>query len=270
MEAEAESGKFVLEPEVYVVGSQSVATSAVRDFLRVRGMADWADMIWSEGQASADVLCEIAGRCCYMSFGRNGRTHRAYLSHIKESGHGSVLEHAVISFIIAGVSRSLTHELVRHRAGWSYSQLSQRFVDESSARFVAPPAYIDQPNLLSRWKLAVTSALRLYRLLRDDHSSIQNEPQRVTSTSKRKIKNGASRSVLPNATETIIFCTVNGRALRHFLERRANPDADDEIRRLAMAMYYQAINVMPEILGDYVVRTCERGLKYLHTDHEKV
>ena len=84
---------------------------------------------------------KTAGRVCYMSFAkpRPGGNH-AYLNHILEVGHGSVLEHAVWCLVITGVSRSLTHELVRHRAGFSYSQLSQRYVDESVAEYVEPDA----------------------------------------------------------------------------------------------------------------------------------
>src|SRR5687767_15694217 len=68
------------------------------------------------------------------------RATRDYLENIKKQGHGSVLEHANYSLLLEGISRSLTHELVRHRAGFAYSQLSQRYVDESEANFVMPPA----------------------------------------------------------------------------------------------------------------------------------
>jgi thymidylate synthase (FAD) len=268
-------GRFVTEPRVFVVGVQVLVLPPVFEFTDSIGHPNW----WYRGRrdddASSDLLCEIAGRVCYRSFGKSTRDHKRYLAHIKESRHGSVLEHAVMSFIVSGVSRSLTHELVRHRAGWSYSMLSQRFTDESNARFVIPPDYLGKPALRDRFKLAMAAALRLYRQLRDDLTSIQDEPARPSSmpevsTIQRKIRNGAARSALPNATETIVFCTVNARALRHFLERRASPDADDEIRRFAMLLYREALHVMPEILSDYEVRTCERGLEWLHTDHPKV
>ncbi len=88
----------------------------------------------------AQFLCEMAGRLCYMSFGapRPGG-NKAYLDRIRESGHGSVLEHPTWSFIFCSTSRSLTHELVRHRVGKAYSQLSQRYCDESVAEYVVPP-----------------------------------------------------------------------------------------------------------------------------------
>ena len=79
------------------------------------------------------------------------RNTREYLENIKKQGHGSVLEHANYSVLLEGVSRSLTHELVRHRAGFAYSQLSQRYVDESKADFVMPAAIIGDEALQKSW-----------------------------------------------------------------------------------------------------------------------
>src|SRR5512136_153934 len=97
----------------------------------------------TDTEVPAEVLAEAAGRTCYLSFGKGRKTNAEYLEHIVASHHGSVLEHAVWNFLVTGISRSLTHELIRHRAGWAYSQLSQRYVDESEARFVCPPLYRD-------------------------------------------------------------------------------------------------------------------------------
>src|SRR5579883_327781 len=89
-------------------------------------------------------LCKVAGQLCYMSFGRkrsfNQQAER-YFDNIKSSGHGSVLEHANYSLLLYGLSRSVTHELVRHRAGMGFSQLSQRYVSGRMLRFVERPEY---------------------------------------------------------------------------------------------------------------------------------
>ena len=96
---------------------------------------------WLGESTDGERLAEFAGRLCYMSQKNPAnRDTRDYLDNIKKQGHGSVLEHATYSLLVEGVSRSLTHELVRHRAGFAYSQLSQRYVDESHAAFVVPPA----------------------------------------------------------------------------------------------------------------------------------
>src|SRR5215211_7090962 len=103
---------------------------------------------WLGESSDGERLAEFAGRLCYMSQKNPAsRATREYLENIKKQGHGSVLEHANYSLLLEGVSRSLTHELVRHRAGMSYSQLSQRYVDESEAHFVVPPAIIGEPAL---------------------------------------------------------------------------------------------------------------------------
>ena len=105
---------------------------------------------WIGESTDGEQLAEFAGRLCYMSQHNPAkRETREYLENIKKQGHGSVLEHANYSLLLEGVSRSLTHELVRHRAGFAYSQLSQRYVDESQASFVVPPAIIGDEALES-------------------------------------------------------------------------------------------------------------------------
>src|ERR1700716_1801180 len=117
--------RVIREPTVYLVGRQVVDDVQVDQFLADHGVS-WE----TDTEVAGEHLTEIAGRVCYMSFAKpRPGGNKVYLDHIKEVGHGSVLEHAVWNFIFAGVSRSMTHELVRHRH-FSYSQLSQRYVDE--------------------------------------------------------------------------------------------------------------------------------------------
>lgn len=127
--------KIINTPAVYLLGKQVIDQGELDRFL-----GDHEVQWTTDSEVASEVLCETAGRLCYMSFAkpRPGGNHR-YLEHIKEVGHGSVLEHAVFNLMITGVSRTLTHELVRHRSGFGYSQLSQRYVDESVAEYVAPP-----------------------------------------------------------------------------------------------------------------------------------
>src|SRR5947209_18011433 len=104
-------------------------------------------------------LAEFAGRLCYMSQHNPAkRQTREYLENIKKQGHGSVLEHANYSILLEGVSRSLTHELVRHRAGFAYWQLPQRYRDESQANFVVPPAILGEAALEAMWRTQMEQA----------------------------------------------------------------------------------------------------------------
>ena len=123
---------------------------------------------WMGESTDGERLAEFAGRLCYMSQKNPAqRTTRDYLENIKKQGHGSVFEHANYSLLLEGISRSLTHELVRHRAGFAYSQLSQRYVDESQAAFVIPPAIIGDDALVAQWTAQVESAQATYVALVD-------------------------------------------------------------------------------------------------------
>jgi len=162
------------------------------------------------------------------------RETREYLENIKRQAHGSVLEHANYTLLVEGVSRSLTHELVRHRVGFSYSQMSERYVDENAVAFVMPPAVMGDDALEQRWTHQVHAALQTYvemvELLMSRFAWTDDKVQR------RKMAREAARSVLPNSTESKILVTGNARAWRTMLERRSSESADFEIRRLAIAM----------------------------------
>src|SRR5260370_8737627 len=112
-----------------------------------------------EGQG----LAEYAARSCFTSQQTPvPRTTAEYLENIKKQGHGSVFEHAVYVLLVEGISRSCSHELVRHRAGFGYSQLSQRYVDESHAAFVMPPAIQGDPALEAAWTAQGTAPQTAY------------------------------------------------------------------------------------------------------------
>ena len=122
----------------------------------------------TDTEVAGEKLIETAGRVCYMSFQRpRPGGNQAYISHLLEVGHGSVLEHAVFNLLFTGVSRSLTHELVRHRAGFGFSQLSQRFVDESKCSFVEPEVIAGDPELHRLWLESVRASQVAYRALAD-------------------------------------------------------------------------------------------------------
>src|SRR6267378_3533027 len=134
---------IIRDPRVYLVGRQTVDDEALSAFLSDHEVRRWS----TDTEEAGEKLIEVAGRVCYMSFSRpRPGGNKAYIGHLLEVGHGSVLEHAVFNLIIAGVSRSFTHELIRHRAGFGYSQLSQRFVDESESAYVEPDCIADDPE----------------------------------------------------------------------------------------------------------------------------
>jgi thymidylate synthase (FAD) len=132
---------LITDPTVYLAASSQIRREEIDRFLEDHDVQAWGTDTFIGGE----FLAEVAGRMCYMSFAKpRPGGNAAYLSHIKEVGHGSVLEHAVFSLIVTGISRSCSHEVVRHRAGFAYSQLSQRYVDESVAEYCVPPDLKDE------------------------------------------------------------------------------------------------------------------------------
>jgi thymidylate synthase (FAD) len=270
-----ETIRILTEPAVYVVGKQVIEDSELDRFLADHGVS-WE----SDSAVAAEVLTETAGRTCYMSFAKpRPGGNSAYLTHIKEVGHGSVLEHAVWNLIITGVSRSLTHELVRHRAGFGYSQLSQRYVDESVAEYVEPDIIAGDSELHEIWLGAVRQVHEAYIKLAERLNAKLADPKAAAAamlppdadrTTRRKAARQAARSVLPNATETKIFVTANARALRHFLEQRGSSYAEPEIRKLACKLLDVLQKDAPNLFGDYTRVPLPDGTFELTTPYKKV
>ena len=183
-----------------------------------------------------EELVEFAGRLCYQSHNNPAeRSTREYLENIKKQGHGSVVEHANYSLLIEQVSRSFTHELVRHRAGMAYSQVSQRFVDSSSVGFVMPPL-VQSDDVIGQsfWMKQMGDALAGYEAMVERLSQrLDEQIPHLGKTLRRKRAREAARSVLPNATETKLVATGNVRAWRHILVMRGAAGADMEIRKWA-------------------------------------
>jgi thymidylate synthase ThyX len=161
-----------------------------------------------------------------------------------------------------------THELVRHRSGFGYSQLSQRYVDESVAEYVEPEEIASDPQLHALWLDAVGHAHAAYiKLAEGLQEKFKDEPDK---TLRRKMARQAARSVLPNATETKIFVTANARALRHFIEMRGSRHAEVEIRKLAVAVLRLMQAEAPNVFGDYRLEPLPDGTYEAVTDHRKV
>ena len=260
--------RILRSPRVYLVGRTDIDRNVVQQFL------DEESTTWqTDGESGSELLSELAGRVCYLSFGeRQGRrSNGEYLANIINMEHGSVLEHAVWNFIVTGVSRSFSHELIRHRAGWAYSQLSQRYVDESDSAYVEPAIIASDEHLHALWLHAVETSHSAYTELADGLARLIAERYpSLSGRDKRKKAREAARSVLPNATETKIFMTANARALRHFIEYRGAPDAEPEIRRVALAVLDIMRKEAPVLFGDYEVDSLPDGTESARTEHRKV
>lgn len=232
---------------VYLITKPQLCSSHLNQFLHDENLGPITDR---DFVSAGEMACEVAGRLCYMSYGKGRKTNEEFIKHIIEVGHGSVLEHANYGFIITGISRSCTHELVRHRH-LSYSQLSQRYVDESNAKVVLPDPVVQHGSMAGTTERLIDSAKTAYRILQsnlEDHFRGITEP-----TARRKAARQLARCVLPNATETKIFVTGNARAWRHFIEMRGSEYAEPEIRNVAVAILVALRAEAPNFFDDYKI-----------------
>ena len=224
-------------------------------------------------ESPAQDLSEFASRLCYMSFGegtmdghktvQGRKTIEKYFQNIKDQGHGSVFEHANFSLLFEGVSRSLTHELVRHRAGFAYSQLSQRFVEPTDIAFVKPPALEHGSNAYHAWVKLCETAQATYK-------TIVDQMRGAESTIEHKKLRECARSVLPNCAETKIVVTANVRAWRHFLTMRGSLGADREIRTLALWVLITMKAEAPLLFSDFNRAISDDGVHYIATEYKHV
>ncbi|GAB3646943.1 FAD-dependent thymidylate synthase [Glycomyces tarimensis] len=225
------------------------------------------DIPWSTDADGGEALAEFAGRACYQSWKKPNpktATNAGYLDHILQVGHLSVLEHGSVSFYIGGISRSLTHELIRHRH-FSYSQLSQRYVPERSAAMVEPDVIADDPELHERFLAAAEAAQGAYNDLLE---GLEKKFADIANpTLRRKQARQAARSVLPNATETRIVVTGNYRAWRHFIAMRASEHADVEIRALAIECLRQLQDKAANIFADFAIASLDDGTEVAHSPY---
>src|SRR5438067_868735 len=217
------------------------------------------DIPWTADAQGGQALAEFAGRACYQSWNKPNpatATNAGYLAHILEVGHLSVLKHGTVTMSFPGVSRSFTHELIRHRH-FSYSQLSQRYVPERNAAMVEPDVIAEDPELHKRFVEAAEASVRAYtELLEGLERRFADLPN---ATLRRKQARQAARSVLPNATETRIVVTGNYRAWRHFIAMRASEHADVEIRELAIACLRELQRVAANVFDDFRISELADG-----------
>ena len=214
---------------------------------------------WETDADGGQALAEFAGRACYQAWEKTNpatATNESYLRHVLEVGHLAVLEHASVTMYLTGLSRSLAHELTRHRH-FSYSQLSQRYVPKGDATFVEPAVIAEDPDLHEAFLALADAALDTHRrLLESLEKGLDGVPN---ATLRRKQALQAANAVLPTATETRMVVTGNYRAWRHFIAMRASEHADVEIRRLALACLRELQRAAAHVFEDFRISSLADG-----------
>jgi thymidylate synthase (FAD) len=240
-------------PRLYVLSRPSLNSEDLASFLSEEA-AEWKR---SSSATMAEEIIELAGRICYMSFGRrqSPKSNAAYIRRLIEQQHESVLEHASWTLLLTGISRAFTHQIVRHRIGFSFSQLSQQYHDEGNTKFILPEEIRHSPAALLLW-------LQLLKQLRQGYNSIVHNLGGVESTEpKERLRaiRSAARSVLPNATETKIVFSANGRSLRHFLSTRGAVEGDMEMRKVAALIFSRLTSEAPTLTSDFELQVHNDG-----------
>ncbi|MDA1095941.1 MAG: FAD-dependent thymidylate synthase [Chloroflexi bacterium] len=258
-----------VEPQVFLIGETKILQEGLEAYLAHIGAAGWTT------DASTDVegLAEIMGRLCYRSFGpglnlnvtRVRGSNKSHLENIVRTGHGSVLEHGVLNFVFVDVSRVFTHELVRHRAGTAVSQESLRFVRLDDLGMWAPTAVREEPEIMEVFVKTFEQLEELQRTMAD-HYGLDDLTK---DFARKKEITSAMRRIAPIGVATSIGWSANVRALRHVLEARTDPGAEEEIRVVFAKVGAIATARYPVLFGDYEIEMVD-GIPWYRTKHPKV
>jgi thymidylate synthase (FAD) len=263
-------------PSVFLIARPSIDVEKMRAYLRDVGGESWLEGRLEEARRSpadesaaakkhaspganaadspntGELLVEFGGRACYRSWepGLNPNVtrirddRREYFDNILRSGHGSVLEHASYTFVLRNVSRTFTHELVRHRAGSAFSQESLRYVRLTDIGFRVPPAL--EP--LREQVLSIVEQLEEFQLSAARELGIDQEG--VPFHVKKEVTS-ALRRLAPIGLSTDIVWSANARTLRHVIELRTAPGAEEELRLAFDIIARIMLAEAPLLFGDF-------------------
>jgi thymidylate synthase (FAD) len=222
---------FVL-PKVFFIGSTAPDFDEIKEYLKYTGQEEFIGDIFDAevcGLNSGEILCSFYAKLCYASLtdkkNKNisrTRSIKANLDSILESGHGSVLEHCFLNFVVTDCSRVFTHELVRHRVGTSFSQTSGRYVRSDVLKLVVDPILEPAYDIIEE----IRRVIQEYYKIAEERLNLNNIKDFDT---KKKITS-ALRRVLPNGQANEIGFGLNLRTLRHTIEARTSQHAEWEIR----------------------------------------
>lgn len=241
--------------DVFLISETKLVDQGLDQYLNFLGVPSWS----TDAASDAETLMEVAGKTCYMSFSTDlnknltrvgTRTNEQYLQEgIIATRHGSVLEHAYVTFAFCNVSRVLTHELIRHRTGCSYSQVSGRYVRSDKIDSA------DLPLIIKHDPVAMGIFNRGFRQMEEnikelsDHFKI-DEMKTQKEFSIKKILTSAFRRLIGNGQANHIIFTANHRALRHILVERTSVHAEEEIRLAFIDVFEILSERYPAVYAD--------------------
>jgi thymidylate synthase (FAD) len=290
--------RLLTSPKVYLIARPQIVEEGLNKFLEEQNLV-WPTPV--DGVKDAERLVEVAGRCCYMSFGKKAgsKTNLRYLQNligINEDGswkdgpaHGSVCEHPTWSFLIVGSGRGFSHEQVRHRTGWAYSQLSTRYCDFEREEeegtwepgFCMPPLSQlseDSMNLFSeKLKQSQKAYCDILNLIESDllknkdfMKTLSKYDDKEKKRMLRKAARGAARDILPIATEAIMTMSANARAIWNCIVLRGNEHAEAVIRNVYVQISRIMEQEMPSLFRGINYEKCWDGTEIVIMPRDKL
>jgi thymidylate synthase (FAD) len=262
----------ITTPGIYLVSRPEIDWLEIIDYIKEVGGEEWPSEKFNSFNPTGEDLTEFGGRLCYRSWkpGLNPNVRKVrkdgYLYHILESGHGSVLEHANYGFVFHNVSRVFTHELVRHRAGVAISQESMRFVRLTDIPMWIPDWAKKDSDLMLMVRVLVRNMEEMQQYM-TEHFGL-DEPS--VPFAEKKAKTSFMRRFAPEGISTDIMWTANVRTLRHVIEARTDPGAEEEIRMVFGEVAKTMINECPELFGDFEELCLPDGSKQWKPKFRKV
>ncbi len=251
----------LVEPSVHLIAESRVDLLAVEAALDVLGVPDWD----TDAESDAEYTIEFAGKMCYMSFStelnknltRTGtRNNHDYIQKgIIATKHGSVIEHATMTFAILNVSRVFTHELVRHRAGTAFSQTSGRYVRTDEIAYWLPSCIADSEVARGIFRDAFSYQEECIKRL-EAHFHI-NDMREAKDFDRKKKLTSAFRRIIGNGQANNIVFSCNHRTLRHVLEMRSSRHAEEEIRVVAAKLFELVKGHYPALYADAKVQVVD-------------
>ena len=273
--------RVVAAPKVYLIARPQIVEEGLQQFLIEQGL-QWPTPV--DGVKDCERLVEVAGRCCYMSFGNKAgsKSNASYLKNligINEDGswksgpaHGSVCEHPCWSFLIVGAGRGFSHEQVRHRVGWAYSQISTRYCDFEREEeegtwepgFCLPPMAQLTDSTAKVFDEKIRQSQQAYcellKLIENDLNenkefmkTLDNYGEKERKRMLRKAARGTARDILPIATEAIMVMSANARSIWNCIVLRGNEHSEAVIREV----YVQIARIMEKEMPNLFF-----GIKY--------
>ena len=259
-----------VSPKAFLIAQTHVNEPVIQQALNSLGVNGWQ----SDAEDDAALLTEFAGKSCYMSFDTSlnqnltkvgGRNNHDYIQQgIIANKHGSVLEHSTVTFFITDVSRVVTHEIVRHRAGTAFSQVSGRYVRTDEISYYIPRDIYDQGGEVLA---TFTDAFR--QMEENNRKLVERSGISGMAFDLKKRLTSAFRRIIGNGQANHIVVTANHRAWRHMIEMRTDPHAEEEIRVVFAEISRQLRSQFKAIYADAVVTEVD-GIEVTKFSNDKV